>query len=75
MIGIDPNRIIVGGTSAGGHISALATMSPHLDDPADLELVMPDNLPGDQDFDLSVVATATEDPLGVFNYDLYPYHY
>lgn len=34
-LGIDPNRIIAGGTSAGGHISALATMSPHLDDPAD----------------------------------------
>ncbi len=33
--GIDPNRIITGGTSAGGHISALATMSPHLDDPND----------------------------------------
>ena len=34
-LGIDPNRIITGGTSAGGHISALATMIPHLDDPAD----------------------------------------
>lgn len=34
-LGIDPNRIIAGGTSAGGHISALATMSPQLDDPAD----------------------------------------
>ncbi|MFM7182140.1 MAG: alpha/beta hydrolase [Verrucomicrobiales bacterium] len=34
-LGIDPQRIITGGGSAGGHISALATMSPGLDDPAD----------------------------------------
>lgn len=33
--GIDPNRIIAGGGSAGGHISALATMNPGLNDPAD----------------------------------------
>lgn len=33
--GFDPNRIITGGTSAGGHISALATMNPGLNDPAD----------------------------------------
>ena len=33
--GIDPNRIITGGGSAGGHISALATMNPGLNDPAD----------------------------------------
>jgi acetyl esterase len=33
--GIDPARIITGGTSAGGHISALATMNPDLNDPAD----------------------------------------
>ena len=34
-LGIDPNRIITGGGSAGGHISALATMNPGLNDPAD----------------------------------------
>lgn len=33
--GVDPSRIIVGGGSAGGHISALATMNPGLNDPAD----------------------------------------
>lgn len=33
--GMDPTRIITGGSSAGGHISALATMSPDLNDPAD----------------------------------------
>lgn len=33
--GIDPARIITGGTSAGGHISALATMNPGLNDPSD----------------------------------------
>jgi acetyl esterase len=34
-LGVDPTRIITGGTSAGGHISALATMNPDLNDPAD----------------------------------------
>jgi acetyl esterase len=34
-LGIDPQRIIAGGGSAGGHISALATMNPGLNDPAD----------------------------------------
>lgn len=34
-LGIDPDRIITGGGSAGGHISALATMNPGLNDPAD----------------------------------------
>jgi acetyl esterase/lipase len=34
-LGIDPNRIITGGGSAGGHVSALATMNPGLNDPAD----------------------------------------
>lgn len=43
--GIDPDRIITGGTSAGGHISALATMNPDLNDPAD-----------PKDIDTSVVA-------------------
>lgn len=44
-LGIDPNRIITGGGSAGGHISALATMNPGLNDPAD-----------PKDIDTSVVA-------------------
>ena len=35
QLGIDPNRIIVGGGSAGGHVSILATTSPANDDPAD----------------------------------------
>lgn len=43
--GIDPARIITGGGSAGGHISALATLNPGLNDPAD-----------PTDFDTSVVA-------------------
>ena len=34
-LGIDPARIITGGGSAGGHISALATMNAGLNDPAD----------------------------------------
>ena len=34
-LGIDPNRVITGGGSAGGHISILATTNPGLDDPAD----------------------------------------
>jgi acetyl esterase len=34
-LGIDPDRVITGGGSAGGHISALATMNPRLNDPAD----------------------------------------
>jgi acetyl esterase/lipase len=44
-LGIDPNRIITGGGSAGGHISALATLNPGLNDPAD-----------PKDIDTSVVA-------------------
>ncbi len=34
-LGIDPDRIITGGGSAGGHISVLATLNPGLNDPAD----------------------------------------
>lgn len=34
-LGVDPKRIVTGGGSAGGHISALATMNPGLNDPAD----------------------------------------
>lgn len=34
-LGIDRDRIITGGGSAGGHISALATLNPGLNDPAD----------------------------------------
>jgi acetyl esterase len=45
QLGIDPKRVITGGGSAGGHISALATMNPGLNDPAD-----------PQDIDTSVVA-------------------
>ena len=34
-LGIDPRRLIVGGGSAGGHISVLASANPGLDDPSD----------------------------------------
>jgi len=34
-LGIDPNRIVVGGGSAGGHIPLLASLQRDLDDPAD----------------------------------------
>lgn len=34
-LGIDPQRIITGGGSAGGHVSVLATTNPGLNDPAD----------------------------------------
>lgn len=34
-LGIDPQRLIVGGGSAGGHIAVLATTNPGLDDPQD----------------------------------------
>lgn len=33
--GLDPDRIIVGGGSAGGHLAVLATLNPGLNDPAD----------------------------------------
>lgn len=44
-LGIDPERIVTGGGSAGGHISLLATNNPGLNDPED-----------PQDIDTSVVA-------------------
>ncbi|MCX7006716.1 MAG: alpha/beta hydrolase [Kiritimatiellaeota bacterium] len=34
-LGIDPQRLILGGGSAGGHISVLATLNPGLNDPSD----------------------------------------
>ncbi len=34
-LGFDPERLVVGGASAGGHISALARLNPSLDDPRD----------------------------------------
>ena len=34
-LGIDPQRLITGGGSAGGHIAVLATLNPGLNDPAD----------------------------------------
>lgn len=34
-LGIDPDRMITGGGSAGGHVSVLATLNPGLSDPAD----------------------------------------
>ena len=36
-LGVDPQRLITGGGSAGGHISVLATTNPGLNDPADRE--------------------------------------
>jgi len=44
-LGIDPQRIITGGGSAGGHVSILATTTPGLNDPVD-----------PKEFDTSVVA-------------------
>jgi acetyl esterase len=34
-LGFDPERLVIGGGSAGGHISAIATLNPALNDPAD----------------------------------------
>ena len=36
-LGFDPERLVIGGASAGGHISALATLNPGLKDSADLK--------------------------------------
>lgn len=36
-LGVDPQRIIVGGGSAGGHVCLLGTTTPGLNDPADPE--------------------------------------
>ena len=44
-LGIDPQKVIAGGGSAGGHVALLATSNPGLNDPAD-----------PKDFDTSVVA-------------------
>lgn len=59
--GIDPQRIITGGGSAGGHISALATMNPGLNDPAD-----------PKDIDTSVVAYVWFNPAFATNDDIDP---
>jgi acetyl esterase/lipase len=50
-LGMDPQRIITGGGSAGGHISVLATTNPGLNDPAD-----------PKDVDASVVAYVLFNP-------------
>jgi dienelactone hydrolase len=34
-LGFDPNRLIVGGSSAGGHVAVLGTLNPGLNDPTD----------------------------------------
>jgi len=34
-LGVDPERVITGGGSAGGHVSVLATLNPGLNDPSD----------------------------------------
>lgn len=57
-LGIDPNRIITGGGSAGGHISALATLNPGLNDPAD-----------PKDIDTSAVAYLWFNPAFALNDD------
>ncbi len=52
-LGIDPERIVTGGGSAGGHTSVLATLQDGLDDPADRspthDLGESDSIPQDQD--------------------------
>jgi acetyl esterase/lipase len=60
-LGLDPHRIITGGGSAGGHISALATMNPGINDPAD-----------PTDIDTSVVAYLWFNPAFATNDHLDP---
>jgi len=50
-LGIDPQRLIVGGGSAGGHLAVLATLNPGLNDPND-----------PKDFDTSVAAYVLFNP-------------
>jgi len=50
-LGIDPQRMIVGGGSAGGHISILSTTNPGLNDPTD-----------SKEFDTSVAAYVLFNP-------------
>ena len=57
-LGIDPERIITGGGSAGGHISVLSTLNPGLNDPAD-----------PKDIDTSVVAYLLFNPAFATNDD------
>lgn len=52
--GFDPDRLIVGGGSAGGHIAMLATTNPGLDDPDDAEAL--------RSIDTRVVAYLLENP-------------
>ncbi len=49
--GIDPERIVTGGGSAGGHIATLATTNPGLNDPQD-----------PKDIDVSVIAYVLFNP-------------
>ena len=37
-LGFDPERLVIGGGSAGAHISAIATLNPALNDPVDLDI-------------------------------------
>lgn len=60
-LGIDSQRIITGGGSAGGHISAIATLNPGLNDPAD-----------PKDIDTSVVAYLWFNPAFATNDDKDP---
>lgn len=50
-LGVDPNRIVAGGGSAGGHICLLGTTNPRLNDPND-----------DQGIDTSVAAYVLFNP-------------
>ncbi len=50
-LGLDPQRVIIGGGSAGGHLAVLATLNPGLNDPND-----------PKDFDTSVAAYVLFNP-------------